>query len=67
MKVSTGLDMKDLPRSVMAEISDDMASVSPVKLNCSENGSNGGWPYANEVVFMEFTSPLTVSPQGRRR
>ena len=44
MKISAGLGMKDLLRSVMAEISGDMAGVSPVKLNYSENGSNGGWP-----------------------
>lgn len=54
-------DVKDLPRSVMAEISGDIASVSPAELSYSENGGNGGRPPANEAVFVVSTPPLTVS------
>lgn len=54
-------DVKDLPRSVMAEISGDIASVSPVELSYSENGGNGGRPPANEAVYVVSTPPLTVS------
>lgn len=53
--------MKELLRSVMAEVSGDIASVSPAELSCSENGSNGGRPPANEAVYVSSTPPLTVS------
>ena len=43
-EVLTGLDMKDLPRSVVAEFFGNIASVFLVKLSCSENDNNGGWP-----------------------
>ena len=54
-------DVKDILRSVMAEISGDVESVSPAELSCSENGGNGGRPPANEAVFGASTPPLTVS------